>query len=150
MTPDTLQHIYLPIDLPKKYWKAQIQGRNGAAISTSTLAELIALHDGTSDAVDIDVNPSGNLSSNNVQDALEELQADIDGLTSGTIPTYTKTFGNVTTDTINSGEHGLSTVHNVIIKTASNDVVSVRLNISGTTIIINSNVSLLNHKLLIY
>jgi hypothetical protein len=59
-------------------------------------------------------------------------------------------FGSVTTDTILFAEHGLATVHNVIIKTASDDLVSVRLNISGTTIIINSNVSLLNHKLLIY
>ncbi len=101
-------------------------------------------------ASSISVVPTGNLSSNNVQDALEELQLDIDGLGSGSVPTYTKTFGNITTDTILFAEHGLSTVHNVIIKTASNDLVSVRLNISGTTVIINSNVSLLNHKLLIY
>ena len=102
------------------------------------------------DASSVSVVPTGNLSSSNVQDALEELQTDIDLLTSGTIPTYTKTFGNVTRDTINSGEHGLPTVHNVIIKTASDDLVSVRLSISGTTVVINSNVSLLNHKLLIY
>jgi hypothetical protein len=101
-------------------------------------------------ASSISVVPTGNLSSNNVQDALEELQLDIDGLVSGSVPTYTKTFGAVTTDTILFAEHGLATVHNVIIKTASDDLVSVRLNISGTTVIINSNVSLLNHKLLIY
>ena len=101
-------------------------------------------------ASSISVVPTGNLSSNNVQDALEELQLDIDGLVSGSVPTYTKTFGSVTTDTILFAEHGLSTVHNVIIKTASDDLVSVRLNISGTTVVINSNVSLLNHKLLIY
>lgn len=101
-------------------------------------------------ASDITVSPSGNLSSNNVQDALEELQGDIDTLSSGSILTYTKTFGNVTTDTINSGEHGLSDIHNVIVKTASDTEVSVEINISGTTVIINSNVSLLNHKLLIY
>jgi len=105
---------------------------------------------GSPSASDVVVVPTGNLSSNDVQDALEELQLDIDGLTSGTIPTYTKTFGAVTTDTILLAEHGLSTVHNVVIKTASDDLVSVRLNISGTTVVINSNVSLLNHKLLIY
>jgi len=101
-------------------------------------------------ASDITVSPSGNLSSNNVQDALEELQGEIDTLSSGSILTYTKTFGNVTTDTINSGEHGLTDIHNVIVKTASDTEVSVEINISGTTVIINSNVSLLNHKLLIY
>lgn len=104
----------------------------------------------TGNASSISVTPSGNLSSNNVQDALEELQGDIDTLSSGSILTYTKTFGNVTTDTINSGEHGLTDIHNVIVKTASDTEVSVEINISGTTVIINSNVSLLNHKLLIY
>lgn len=104
----------------------------------------------TGDASSISVTPTGNLGSNNVQDALEELQADIDVLSSGSILTYTKTFGNVLTDTILNSEHGLSTVHNVIVKTSSDDRVSVKVNISGTTVTINSNISLLNHKLLIY
>ena len=117
----------------------------------SLINKVRILEQGSSgQASDITVSPSGNLSSNNVQDALEELQGDIDTLSSGSILTYTKTFGNVTTDTINSGEHGLSDIHNVIVKTASDTEVSVEINISGTTVIINSNVSLLNHKLLIY
>jgi len=105
---------------------------------------------GGTTASGISVVPSGNLSSTDVQDALEELQTDIDALTSGTLPTYTKTFGSVTNDTILSSEHGLPEVHNVIVKTASNDKVSVKVNVSGTTVVINSNISLLNHKLLIY
>lgn len=117
----------------------------------SLINKVRILEQGSSgQASDITVSPSGNLSSNNVQDALEELQGDIDTLSSGSILTYTKTFGNVTTDTINSGEHGLTYIHNVIVKTASDTEVSVEINISGTTVIINSNVSLLNHKLLIY
>lgn len=111
---------------------------------------LLEKNTNTGDASSISVTPSGNLGSNNVQDALEELQADIDVLSSGSILTYTKTFGNVTTDTILNSEHGLSTVHNVIVKTSSDDRVSVKVNISGTTVTINSNISLLNHKLLIY
>lgn len=117
----------------------------------SLINKVRILEQGSSgQASDITVSPSGNLSSNNVQDALEELQGDIDTLSSGSILTYTKTFGNVTTDTINSGEHGLTDIHNVTVKTASDTEVSVEINISGTTVIINSNVSLLNHKLLIY
>lgn len=104
----------------------------------------------TGDASSISVTPTGNLASSNVQDALEELQGDIDVLSSGSILTYTKTFGNVLTDTILNSEHGLSTVHNVIVKTSADDRVSVKVNISGTTVTINSNISLLNHKLLIY
>lgn len=111
---------------------------------------LLEKNTNTGDASSISVTPTGNLGSNNVQDALEELQADIDVLSSGSILTYTKTFGNVTTDTILNSEHGLSTVHNVIVKTSSDDRVSVKVNISGTTVTINSNISLLNHKLLIY
>lgn len=105
---------------------------------------------GGGSASGISVVPSGSLSSTNIQDALEELQTDIDALTSGTLPTYTKTFGSVTNDTILSSEHGLPEIHNVIVKTASNDKVSVKVNVSGTTVVINSNISLLNHKLLIY
>lgn len=105
---------------------------------------------GGGSASGISVVPSGSLSSTNIQDALEELQTDIDALTSGTLPTYTKTFGSVTNDTILSSEHGLPEIHNVIVKTASNDKVSVKINVSGTTVVINSNISLLNHKLLIY
>jgi len=111
---------------------------------------LLEKNTNTGDASSISVTPTGNLGSNNVQDALEELQADIDVLSSGSILTYTKTFGNVLTDTILNSEHGLSTVHNVIVKTSSDDRVSVKVNISGTTVTINSNISLLNHKLLIY
>lgn len=110
--------------------------------------DLVATMGGA--ASSITVTPAGNLSSSNVQDALEELQTDIDALTSSTIPTYTKTFTNVTTDTILSAEHGLSTIHNVIVKTASDVEVSVLTIISGTTVTIDSNISLLNHKLLIY
>lgn len=98
----------------------------------------------------VSVTPSGNLSSTDVQSALEELQGDIDTLSSGSILTYTKTFGNVFTDTILNSEHGLSTIHNVIIKTSGGDVISADVNILGTTVIINSNISLLNHTLLIY
>lgn len=111
---------------------------------------LLEKNTNAGDASSISVTPTGNLGSNNVQDALEELQADIDVLSSGSILTYTKTFGNVLTDTILNSEHGLSTVHNVIVKTSSDDRVSVKVNISGTTVTINSNISLLNHKLLIY
>jgi hypothetical protein len=96
------------------------------------------------------VTPTGNLSSNNVQDALEELQADIDGLSSGTIPVYTKTFTDVLTDTITFATHSLPTIHGVIVKTPTDELVSTEITISGTTVTIDSNVSLLNHKLLIY
>lgn len=117
----------------------------------SLINKVRILEQGSSgQASDIIVSPSGNLSSNNVQDALEELQGDIDVLLSESILTYTKTFGDVLTDTITSGEHGLSEVHNVIVKTPSNIQVSVGTTVSGTTVTINSNVSLLNHKLLIY
>lgn len=140
LTPDILRGIFIPVGLPASYWNSRLP--------KASLHDLVATMGGSASSVT--VTPTGNLSSSNVQDALQELQSDIDLLTSGTIPTYTKTFGNVFTDTILAAEHGLSAVHNVVIKTPSDNLVSVRLNISGTTVTINSNISLLNHKLLIY
>jgi hypothetical protein len=141
LTSNTLKGIYLPIGLPASYW------------STSTpkaaLFDLLSLMAG-GNASTVAVTPTGNLSSTNVQAALEELQSDIDAFVSGSIPTYTKTFTDITTDTILAAEHLLTTVHNVVIKTPADKVVSIQVDIVGTTVIINSNISLLNHKLIIY
>lgn len=142
MTSDILKGIFLPIGLPPAYWNTRLP--------KASLFDLVSLVAGGNTADSVTTTPAGNLSSTNVQDALEELQADIDLLSSGTIPTFTKVFGGVTTDTILSAEHGLSTIHNVVVKTPTDTEVSVVVNIAGTTVIITSNISLLNHKLLIY
>lgn len=140
LTPDILRGIFIPVGLPASYWNSRLP--------KASLHDLVATMGGS--ASSITVTPTGNLSSSNVQDALEELQTDIDALTLGTIPTFTKTFANVTTDTILFAEHGLSTIHNIVVKTPSDVEVSVLATINGTTITIDSNISLLNHKLLIY
>lgn len=141
LTPDILKGIFFPLHIPPSYWNSKLP--------KASLFDLVAQVSGGS-ADSVTVVPTGNLSSSNVQDALEELQSDIDALSAGTIPTYTKTFTNVTTDTINFAEHGLSAIHNVLIKTSSDQIVDVVITITGTTVVIDSNVSLLNHKLLIY
>jgi hypothetical protein len=140
MTSDTLRGIYLPIGLPPSYWNTQIP--------KASLFELVSLVAGSAES--ITVTPTGNLTSINVQDALEELQEDIDLLISGSLPSFTKTFGDILTDTVNAGEHGLPAVHSVLIKTPADEIVSVKTTVIGTTVTIDSNISLLNHKLLIY
>jgi len=66
------------------------------------------------------------------------------------LPTYNTTLGNVTTATITSGTHGLTNINGVAVYTADNQSVSVAYVVDALTVIIQSNISLLNHKLKIY
>lgn len=103
----------------------------------------------TSSAENTSVVPSGSLVSTNVQDALEELQLEINNIVSGTSPFYEYTFSSVTSQTFTISDHGLPRITSVILTDFNNEEVSVFYQILGTTIIIDSNINLLNHKLIL-
>lgn len=63
---------------------------------------------------------------------------------------FTKILGNVFTVTVLQTEHGLASPIGVLLFMPDGTNVDVDWQISGTTIIMNSNVNLLNHKIIIF
>jgi hypothetical protein len=63
---------------------------------------------------------------------------------------FTKILGNVFTVTVLQTEHMLASPIGVLLFMPDGTNVDVDWKISGTTIVMNSNVNLLNHKIIIY
>ena len=63
----------------------------------------------------------------------------------GSIASYSTTLDDVTEVTIN--DHGLSNINGIFMYTPEGDEVSVAYNLTGLTVSVTSNISLLNHIL---
>lgn len=100
-------------------------------------------------AFGITINGISGLSAQDVQAALEELKALIDGLSVGAAPVYEYTFTNVTNETILSATHGIPTVSSVTFLNTANEEISVYYKIVSNNVEVESNISLLNHKIII-
>lgn len=135
----------------KKITLSQATELKAGLLSAIDKRKINTLSNPTAD--NVSVNPVGNISSTNVQDALEELQNDIDLIGSGgggSSSMYIYTFGDVLTYTIPAATHGLSKITAVLVTNTFDEEISISFSIdSFQNITFNSNISLLNHTVIL-
>ena len=95
---------------------------------------------GGGSASSISNTPSGNLTSTNVQDALNELQTDIDGLVAGTPDATTSTKGKIKLAGDLGGTADLPTVPGLANKANTSDVVPNTRTVNGKAL--NTNITI--------